>query len=97
MKKKSSQSIVPFQIRLAYIYGQSHTNHFRERNGCVFMLWGEHAKKKAELIDSNRHKVIKCAHPSPLSSHGFFNSKCFSIANAYLKSMGKSTVNWSLK
>jgi len=69
-----------------------------ERNdGCVFMLWGNFAQKKEPLINANKHKIIKCGHPSPFSVTKFFNSKCFSQANAYLKSINKPEVNWSFK
>ncbi|EIJ35165.1 uracil-DNA glycosylase [Thiothrix nivea] len=63
----------------------------------VFILWGNHAQKKAELIDGQRHHVIASAHPSPLSARrGFFGSKPFSRANAFLQANGRSPVNWSL-
>lgn len=55
------------------------------------------AQKKEELINPIRHKIIKCAHPSPFSVKNFFNSKCFSRANDYLVSVGNTPVNWSLK
>lgn len=39
----------------------------------VFMLWGNFARKKAALIDREKHYVLESAHPSPLSAHnGFF-------------------------
>lgn len=66
-------------------------------NNLVFLLWGNFAHKKEGLIDSNKHKVIKSAHPSPLSFQKFLNSKCFSQTNDYLKSVGKEPINWSLK
>ena len=65
--------------------------------GCVFILWGNFAQQKESLVDTGKHKVIKCAHPSPLSARKFFGSKCFSQANAYLVSIGKKPVDWSLK
>lgn len=69
-----------------------------EKNeGCVFLLWGAFAQKKEDLIDTERHKVLKCAHPSPFSVTKFFNSKCFSGANDYLKSINKKEINWSFK
>ncbi len=57
----------------------------------VFILWGSHAKKKAmrvpELAGNTRHLVLTAPHPSPLSAHaGFFGSKPFSKANAFLES-----------
>jgi len=63
----------------------------------VFMLWGGFAQKKENFIDRKRHKIIKCAHPSPLSAKKWFNSKCFSQANEYLLSVDRAPVDWSLK
>ncbi len=67
------------------------------RENCVFLLWGNFAHKKESLIDSSKHKIIKSAHPSPLSLQKFVNSKCFSQANAYLSEKGRGEINWSLK
>jgi uracil-DNA glycosylase len=51
----------------------------------VFILWGNHAKKKKLLIPQKQHLIIESAHPSPLGAHrGFWNSKPFSKANAFL-------------
>lgn len=63
----------------------------------VFILWGAYAQKKASFIDSDRHLVIKSAHPSPLSAYrGFYGSKPFSKTNDYLVSHGKTAINWRL-
>lgn len=61
---------------------------------CVFMLWGNHAKNLASLIDSNRHMILKAAHPSPLARGAFFGSRHFSQCNAYLLAHGKAKINW---
>lgn len=64
----------------------------------VFMLWGADAFKKAELIDSNKHLVLKAAHPSPFSAaRGFFGCRHFSKANEYLKSFNQETINWEVE
>lgn len=34
----------------------------------VFMLWGNHAQSKRELIDASRHLILCANHPSPLSA-----------------------------
>lgn len=69
-----------------------------ERNsGCVFMLWGNFAQKKENLIQTDKHMIIKCAHPSPLSVKKFFGSKCFSRANEFLKLINKSPIKWCLR
>lgn len=67
-----------------------------ERPHVVFLLWGAHAHKKAELIDDARHTVLKSAHPSPLSARKFLGSKPFSQTNAALRSHGQAEINWQL-
>ncbi|WP_375289263.1 uracil-DNA glycosylase [Qipengyuania sp.] len=66
----------------------------------VFILWGSHAQAKAKRVpglDAGRHCVIASPHPSPLSAHrGFFGSKPFSRANAFLESHGRGAIAWSL-
>lgn len=65
------------------------------RENIVFVLWGAFAQKKAELIDTNKHFVIKSVHPSPLSAHrGFFGSRPFSKINDYLKSKNITEIDW---
>ena len=66
-----------------------------EREGLVFILWGNYAKKKGALIDRSKHLVLEAAHPSPFSAYnGFFGCKHFSKANAYLKKRGQKEVDW---
>lgn len=63
----------------------------------VFILWGAFAQSKAKMIRTPPHAIIKSVHPSPLSAYaGFFGSKPFSKANAYLKKWGKAPIDWSL-
>jgi len=63
--------------------------------GVVFLLWGNYAQKKAEMIDEKKHFILKSVHPSPLSaSRGFFGNHHFSRANEYLISKGKTPINW---
>jgi uracil-DNA glycosylase len=63
--------------------------------GAVFILWGADAQKKRPLIDEGRHLVIATAHPSPLSARrGFFGSRPFSRANAWLAERGRGGVEW---
>jgi uracil-DNA glycosylase len=63
----------------------------------VFVLWGAHAQKKLESIDTTRHVVIKSAHPSPLSArNGFFGSRPFSKINAALLEAGRGDIDWRL-
>jgi uracil-DNA glycosylase len=67
----------------------------------VFLLWGNHAQRKAAFVDSvergGRHLVLKSPHPSPLSAHnGFFGCRHFSKANAFLERMGREPIDWRL-
>ena len=64
--------------------------------GVVFMLWGNFARGKRELIDASRHCVLEAAHPSPLARGAFLGCRHFSRANAWLAGTGKSPVNWQL-
>ena len=64
--------------------------------GVVFMLWGNFARGKRDLIDSSRHYVLEAAHPSPLARGAFFGSRHFSQANSYLHASGRSPIDWKL-
>lgn len=65
------------------------------RENVVFMLWGAYAQKKAVLVDSTRHLVLKAPHPSPLSAYrGFLGCRHFSQANAYLLEHGIEPIQW---
>jgi uracil-DNA glycosylase len=67
---------------------------------CVFLLWGSHARKKAERVPGlmhSHHLVLTAPHPSPLSAHsGFFGCRHFSRANAFLEAHGRGAVDWRL-
>lgn len=68
-----------------------------QREGLVFLLWGNYAKQKEALIDTSKHYILSTVHPSPLSAHrGFFGCKHFSKTNELLRQMGKSEINWQL-
>ncbi len=61
----------------------------------VFVLWGNAARRKAELIDRERHTIIESPHPSPFSARtGFFGSKPFSRINAALVAAGREPIDW---
>ena len=67
-----------------------------ERKHLVFILWGNYARQKGAHIDRSKHLVLESPHPSPFSAHnGFFGSKPFSKANAYLLEHGKKAIDWS--
>jgi uracil-DNA glycosylase len=64
-------------------------------NNLVFLLWGAPAGKKATLIDSSRHLVLRSAHPSPLSAYrGFFGNNHFNLCNQYLQQHGQQPILW---
>ena len=65
-----------------------------EREGLVFMLWGNYARQKGAAIDRERHLVLESAHPSPLSARRFFGCRHFSKANAFLEAKGKTPIDW---
>ncbi|HTU23013.1 MAG TPA: uracil-DNA glycosylase [Gemmataceae bacterium] len=62
----------------------------------VFLLWGAYAQKKIKLIDTDRHRIVKAAHPSPLSYKKFLGSKCFSAVNKALEELGEKAIDWQL-
>lgn len=63
----------------------------------VYILWGNAAKKKGRLIDTQRHATVSSVHPSPLSAYrGFFGSKPFSKANQLLQASGQKPIDWRL-
>lgn len=67
----------------------------QKEEAVVFILWGGFARKKKALISNPLHKVIESAHPSPLAAYrGFFGSKPFSKANAYLRKAGQKEIDW---
>ena len=64
--------------------------------GVVFMLWGNFARTKRDLIDHSRHHVLEAAHPSPLARGAFFGCRHFSQANNLLIASGKAPIDWQL-
>jgi uracil-DNA glycosylase len=68
-----------------------------QREGLIFLLWGNYAKQKEAIIDTSKHYILSTVHPSPLSAHrGFFGCKHFSKTNELLRQMGKTEINWQL-
>lgn len=64
----------------------------------VFLLWGNNAIKKKNLITNKKHLILTSVHPSPLSaSRGFFGSKPFSKINNFLISVNKKTIDWQIE
>ena len=66
------------------------------KENVVFLLWGANARSKKPLIDGNKHLILECAHPSPLSAYnGFFGCGHFKKTNEYLQKNGKIPIDWS--
>ena len=59
----------------------------------VFMLWGNNAKKKKNLIDINRHCIIESYHPAARQKYKFKKHQ-FTCCNAYLKQQGLDEIDW---
>lgn len=62
----------------------------------VFMLWGNYARSKRELIDKEKHLILEAAHPSPLARGAFFGCRHFSKCNGYLQEHGESPIDWTV-
>lgn len=63
----------------------------------AFVLWGNYARRKGQLITSARHLIIESAHPSPWSAHrGFFGSRPFSRVNEFLILNGEAPIDWQI-
>lgn len=61
----------------------------------VYLLWGGPAQKAAKHVPAPPNLKIQSAHPSPLSVYrGFFGSRPFTQANAWLQAEGFQTINW---
>lgn len=68
-----------------------------EKEHIVFILWGKYAESKKYLIDESKHLTIISTHPSPFSARkGFFGSKPFSRANAFLIEKGMDPIDWEI-
>ena len=68
-----------------------------KKSGLIFILWGNYAKAKEKLIDTDKHYILKAAHPSPFSAYsGFFGCKHFSKTNEILKNSGLPEIDWKI-
>ncbi len=113
LKKWADQGVLLLNASLTVVAGQanSHRNKGWEKvtdqvinllnerlDPMVFILWGNNAQAKTKLITNSQHYLIKSAHPSPLSAtRGFFGSKPFSKANDFLRSIGKTPIDWQIE
>ena len=39
------------------------------KSNCVFILWGNDAKKLKKLINNDKHLILEGTHPSPLGAN----------------------------
>ncbi len=68
------------------------------REPVIFLLWGNDAKRKEELITAHQHIILSAAHPSPLSaSRGFFGCGHFKKVNNILRAMNKPEIDWQIE
>ena len=106
LERWSRQGVLLINRTLTTIPGESHAHQrsgwmaiteviIREvaSKGAVGILWGGNAQQMSDYFDDSR--VIKSAHPSPLSAYrGFFGSKPFSQCNAMLVENGNTVITW---
>lgn len=112
LKKWADQGVFMLNSVLTVRAGQAHSHQGKgwekvtdfsidslnkKEKPVVFILWGAAAQKKEALIDTNKHYIIRSAHPSPLAAYrGFFGSKPFSRTNEILKDTGQTPIDWQL-
>ena len=64
----------------------------------VFLLWGNFAKKKAELITNPKHLILTSSHPSPFAvRYGFDGCSHFSKTNNFLIRTGQAPIDWQIE
>ena len=69
----------------------------KQRVGLIFLLWGKFAQDKESLIDTQKHYILKAAHPSPYSAYnGFFGCRHFSKTNEILRRHGLPEIDWRI-
>jgi len=67
----------------------------QEKKHVVFLLWGNYAQQKRNLIDAHKHLILESPHPSPLSAyHGFFGNHHFTKTNTFLKDNNIKPIIW---
>ena len=68
-----------------------------EKSGLIFILWGNFAIAKKEMIDQTKHFILTAAHPSPFSAYrGFFGCRHFSKTNEILTNQNKTEIDWKI-
>ncbi len=68
----------------------------KNREHIVFMLWGNDAKRKKRLIDTERHCIIESYHPAARKRYKFKKHQ-FTCCNAYLKQQGLEEIDWLMR
>lgn len=68
----------------------------KNRENIVFMLWGNDAKRKKRLIDTERHHIIESYHPAARQRYKFKKHQ-FTCCNAYLKQQGMGEIDWLMR
>ena len=113
LKKWSDQGVLLLNTALTVVAGQANSHRnigwetftdkvitlLNERQDpIVFILWGNNALSKANLITNSNHNIITSPHPSPLSAYrGFFGSRPFSKANYFLSAIEKTPIDWQIE
>ncbi len=67
-----------------------------QKSNIVFLLWGNHARSKRDLIDPQKHAILESPHPSPLARGGFYGNNHFSATNIYLESKKIAPIDWKI-
>lgn len=67
-----------------------------QKKGVVFLLWGNFARQKKVLIDTQKHFILESAHPSPFSVQKFYGCRHFSQTNTLLEQQGHAVIDWKL-
>ncbi len=65
-----------------------------KKENLIFLLWGNFARSKRDLIDQTKHHILEAAHPSPLARGAFFGCKHFSRTNQILRKQGEKEIVW---
>ncbi|GHT11351.1 uracil-DNA glycosylase [Bacteroidia bacterium] len=68
-----------------------------EKQGIVFLLWGNYAKAKKSLINTQKHYVLEAPHPSPLAGNAFLGCRHFSKTNEFLQQQNLPPIDWTIK
>lgn len=113
LKKWSDQGVLLLNTSLTVIGGNANSHRKigwetftdkiislvnEKKDPVVFILWGNNAIKKKDLITNSKHLILTSVHPSPLSaSRGFFGSKPFSKTNDFLISINQKPIDWQIE